>query len=184
MPEYEFTDAELIAAKAAAEQRGPTKHLSYTLELACINRGDQPFEGVAPGGIIAPYPPIWYAFRLMPLAEEFEAVRQLCCDDLGRDAPLTVDSAYRTPSYNKFVGGVASSQHSEGRALDVQPPKGMSLDRFFELCLLRAKTPGSKIRGLARYFVGHFVHMDVRPTDVLVMWNNSTRGAEVKPKEV
>ena len=184
----DFTDVELAAAVAATPKpkAGPSRHLSF-VEMGCYNhlrdRNNQPvvFEGVQPGGLIAPYPPIWYAFRLSPLSIEFEAVRQLCCDDLGRDARIDINSSYRTATYNRAIKGAPLSQHAEGRALDLVPPKGMSLDRFFELCLLRAKTPGSKIRGLARYFVGRFVHLDVRPTDVLVMWNNSTRPALTPP---
>ena len=38
--------------------------------------------------------------------------------DLGR--PLTINSAYRTPAYNKSVGGAKSSLHVERKAVDVQ----------------------------------------------------------------
>ncbi len=34
-------------------------------------------------------------------------------------APITVNSGYRSPSLNKAVGGVATSQHTKGEAADI-----------------------------------------------------------------
>lgn len=41
-------------------------------------------------------------------------------------------SGYRTPKHNAKVGGVANSYHTRGRgqALDIRPPKGITLDDF------------------------------------------------------
>ena len=161
MPDY--TDEEIQEARRVVQNHdGPSLHLTYA-ELACRDTAR------------TPYPPMWYAFRLVLLAAEFEAIRELCCADLGRDVPLTVNSAYRTPEYNRRIGGAEWSQHCEGRALDIEKPKGMSLNRFFDLCMLRATTTGSLIRGIALYTVGQFVHIDTRVNGKLVTWHNNTR---------
>jgi uncharacterized protein YcbK (DUF882 family) len=41
------------------------------------------------------------------------------------DKPITITSGYRTPEYNKKVGGVTNSQHIRGNAADIMV-KGMS----------------------------------------------------------
>jgi zinc D-Ala-D-Ala carboxypeptidase len=52
--------------------------------------------------------------NLLALAE---SVFQPARDKLG---PIRVSSGYRSPELNKAVGGVATSQHSKGEALDLQ----------------------------------------------------------------
>lgn len=52
--------------------------------------------------------------RLVELAMNLEKLRAY----LG--APITITSGYRTPEYNRKVGGAPRSQHVEGRAADIR----------------------------------------------------------------
>ncbi len=133
----------------------PSPHLSWR-ELACKDA-----RGTA-------YPEEWRMTRLPPLVAVFEAIRAECgC------LPIMVNSAFRTPEHNRRIGGARHSQHVQGRALDLSPPSGWTVDRFYELIREYAwRLPD--LKGIGRY--GTFVHVDVRPTARLVVW----RGAGVK----
>lgn len=72
-------------------------------------------------------------------------------------AAVTINSAYRTPSYNTKVGGVATSQHCYGTAADI---------------VVKGKTP-KEVAAYARHIMPDwggvgiydgFVHVDVRET--------------------
>lgn len=76
---------------------------------------------------------------------------------------IVVNSAYRTPSYNKKVGGATNSYHMKGRAFDIVV-KGVSLD---EVCKY-AQSIG--IKGIIRY--NTFVHIDSRE-NIYYARNNS-----------
>lgn len=131
----------------------PSPHLTWD-EMGC-NDG-------------TPYPEAWRHTRAIILAAEFEAVREL----YGK--PLYVNSAYRTPAWNTKVGGSKASQHCEGRALDLQPLWRDRVDNKAVIALWRAASeraqrPLSRIRGLGFYPWG--VHIDIRPADTLVTWD-------------
>jgi len=70
-------------------------------------------------------------------------------------AAITINSAYRTESYNKKVGGAKSSYHMKGQAFDivVKGKTPLEVARF-------AQTIG--ITGIIQY--NTFVHVDSRPT--------------------
>ena len=70
-------------------------------------------------------------------------------------APVTINSAYRTESYNKKVGGAKSSYHMQGRAFDivVKDHTPLEVARY-------AQTLG--INGIIQY--NGFVHLDSRAT--------------------
>lgn len=136
---------------------GPSPHLSWK-ELACKDG--------------TPYPAEWQD-RAAVLAAEFEAIRAA----VGK--PIVIGSAYRTRSWNHKVGGAKKSQHVEGRALDLYPPDGMTVDDLYVICRRRAQEPGSKLGGIGRY--PSFVHVDIRPSDGhLVCWHGARAWAEVK----
>ena len=138
---------------------GPSPHLSWA-ELACKDG--------------TPYPEEWRASRAVVLAEAFEAVRAM----IGQ--PIVVGSAYRTPEHNRRVGGAARSQHCQGRALDLYPPKGMTADQLYATVRLLALKRTSPIYGLGRY--PSFVHIDIRPSASgrVTVWTGARAWAELK----
>ena len=66
---------------------------------------------------------------------------------------VTINSAYRTPSHNKKVGGASKSFHLQGRAFDIVSEK-LSTSEVCEL----ANTLG--VKGIIKYPT--FVHIDSR----------------------
>ena len=74
------------------------------------------------------------------------------------EAPVTINSAYRTSSYNKKVGGASNSYHLYGRALDI------SFNRNYKY-LTNKQLMGSffytlKVKGIIEYSWGF--HIDTR----------------------
>ena len=65
--------------------------------------------------------------------------------------PIIINSAYRTVTYNKKVGGASNSYHLYGRASDI---KGANLDDITSI----ANSLG--VKGILRYST--FVHIDTR----------------------
>jgi hypothetical protein len=135
----------------------PSDHLSWN-ELACKDTTR------------TPYPLDWRATRLPLLVREFEAVRAAMGAAVGREVPLRVLSAYRTRAYNAAIGGAPKSQHCEGRALDITPMDGgpAALELLRQVVLARAKSVLA-LRGVG--FYPGFVHIDVRPSADLVLWD-------------
>lgn len=134
---------------------GPSPHLSWR-ELACRDG--------------TPYPREWRQSRAVPLARAFETIRHAC-----GDRPIRVLSAYRTEAHNRRVGGARNSQHVHGRALDLRPPDGFTVEGFYRICRGVAKDAG--IRGLGIYPT--FIHIDIRESDRLIVWQGNRAWAEV-----
>lgn len=129
--------------------KGPSPHLSWK-ELACK-------DGTS-------YPEEWKNNRAVMLSEVFELIRAKWRQ------PIIVLSAYRTPEHNRKIGGTAKSQHMQGRALDLRPPVGVSLDEFYKEIRDMANYV-TAIKGLGRYET--FVHIDIRPVNKLVVWQGA-----------
>lgn len=132
---------------------GPSPNLSWA-ELACRDR------------LRSVYPLDWRTTRAVELAAAFEALRAAV------GLPLVVLSAYRTAAHNRAVGGAPSSQHLQGRALDLAPPDGWS-----PIALLAVAQDIPAIRGLGLY--DSFIHIDVRPAP-RVVWDLSSMGRKAE----
>ena len=138
---------------------GPSAHLTWG-EIACKDTAK------------TPYPLKWRTDpnRLPKLTNAFEVVR-----DYFR-MPIRINSAYRTPTYNRTLPGAAlHSQHMQGRALDMVPPTGVPLREFYDAIVSMAQTRDVGIRYVRGYPTDDpaagFVHMDVRPsTRLIVVW--------------
>lgn len=135
---------------------GPSAHLSW-MELACKDG--------------TPYPTIWRETRGRILGIEFEAFRRLC-----GDVPLTVASGFRTREWNRRVGGSTRSQHVEGRALDLETPRSLTLKQFHRLAHSHAMREDSRVYGIGYYPWG--VHLDIRPAVRLAVWHGSRTDAD------
>lgn len=129
---------------------GPSEHLSWK-ELDCHDGTAYPRRFIDDG-------------RVFQLADVFERIREL----IG-NKPITILSAYRTPTWNKKIGGAKASQHMQGRALDLKTPKGYTTIQFYKL--IKANCDRFGIHGIGLYPT--FVHIDIRPTDHLVVWSSS-----------
>ncbi len=130
----------------------PSKHLSWN-ELKCKDGTEYPIK--------------WRTSRALELAEIFELIRSECGNN-----PIEILSAYRSESWNRKIGGARFSQHVQGRALDLRPPTGFNVNSFYNL--IKGLVNITTIRGIGKYKT--FVHVDIRPSDKLVVWN----GAGVK----
>ena len=79
------------------------------------------------------------------------------------EAAVTINSAYRTPSYNKKVGGSTGSYHVKGRAFDIVV-KGRKPSE------VAAYARSIGIKGVIEY--NSFVHIDSRPKQYWARNNN------------
>lgn len=134
---------------------GPSRHLSWS-ELSCWNRLGRSFSKIAPGERIAPYPQIWREGRAVHLADTFEELRETLANH-----PILIHSAYRTADYNRAVGGVGSSQHLQGNALDISHSQVAARELFAMMFDMTRQGKLPRLGGLGSYET--FVHMDIRP---------------------
>ena len=89
----------------------------------------------------------------IPIDMELVQVLQEARDHFG--VPVSICSAYRTPAYNKKVGGVSGSQHIRGTAADISV-KGVSPAKVY--AYFTEKYPSTF--GIGKYPT--FTHIDVR----------------------
>lgn len=106
--------------------------------------------------------------------QEFDCKGNGCCDKTAVINPILVDaleqlrllaggkqirinSGIRCKKHNELIGGAKDSFHVKCDAADVEPPKGMTPDKFAELA---KKIPVFKNGGIGIY--KSWVHLDVR----------------------
>jgi uncharacterized protein YcbK (DUF882 family) len=89
--------------------------------------------------------------QLVKIDERLVEKLQKLRDMIGK--PIVIHSGYRTPEYNKKVGGANESQHMEGTAADISIA-GLSPEKVAEL----AEKVG--FNGIGIYKT--FTHVDVR----------------------
>lgn len=85
------------------------------------------------------------------------------------NAPITINSAYRSPEHNESVGGSKNSQHLLGKAADIVV-KGVSPDDVADAIDFLIATGMLKEGGLGRY--NTFTHYDIRGERA--RWNYKT----------
>lgn len=99
------------------------------------------------------YPKEWEQERLLPLCQVLEVIRA----ELGR--PIKIVSGYRSPAYNKAIGGAKASQHMAGCAADIVVAD-LNANIVHDVILRLHKEKKIKIGGLGKY--PNFCHVDVR----------------------
>lgn len=87
------------------------------------------------------------------IAPELVTILQKVRDHFGK--AVTINSAYRTPTHNKSVGGVAQSQHTYGTAADIKIA-GIAPQKIYDYVDSLMPNKG----GVGLYEA--FVHVDVR----------------------
>ncbi len=100
------------------------------------------------------YPSRWINSRAIPLAEDLEEIRRAV------QGPVYINSWYRTPDYNRRVGGTTNSQHLEGRAVDIWTPE-MTASTLYGIILGLINQRKIANGGVGRY--NSFVHYDHGP---------------------
>ena len=83
-------------------------------------------------------------------------------------APIKVNSGYRSPDYNKSIGGATKSQHVLGKAADIVI-SGYTPDETYTLIEQLINQGVLKIGGLGKY--KSFTHIDIR--DNKARWDNT-----------
>lgn len=91
--------------------------------------------------------------NILELADNMQLIR----DYLGK--PITINSAYRSPSYNKKIGGAKLSQHIIGNACDFTV-KGFTPDEVADKLEELIKDLTISQGGIGRYDT--FTHYDIR----------------------
>lgn len=103
-------------------------------------------------------------FNIIALAKEMQEIRNVL------DVSITVNSGYRSPMYNKSIGGASKSQHLLGKACDFIA-KGLTPYEVAET--LESLMQGGLIinGGLGEYDT--FTHYDIRNKPA--RWDNTTK---------
>lgn len=76
--------------------------------------------------------------------------------------PFKINSAYRSPEYNKKIGGVSNSAHCLGKAVDIAATDSKS--RF--LIIEAAIHFGIQRIGIDK----NFIHLDIKDEPIEVAW--------------
>lgn len=107
--------------------------------------------------------PIEVQLNIAELAVQLEIIRS------HFNAPVHINSAYRSPEHNASVGGSKNSQHILGKAADIVV-EGVDPDDVFDAIEFLINTGLLKEGGLGRY--NNFTHYDIRGTKA--RWNYKT----------
>lgn len=97
--------------------------------------------------------PIDVEMNIALLADQLQKLRDYL------NAPITINSAYRSPSWNEKVGGSKNSQHLLGRAADIVVD-GYTPDQVYDAIEKLISENKMKEGGLGRY--NTFTHYDIR----------------------
>lgn len=91
--------------------------------------------------------------NIIKLAKNLQVLR----DSVGKT--ITINSAYRSPEYNKKIGGVKDSQHLKGNASDITI-KGMTPKEVAKVIEGLIASGKMQQGGIGIY--PNFVHYDIR----------------------
>lgn len=89
--------------------------------------------------------------------------------------PLIVNSAYRSPEYNKQIKGASASQHPQGTAFDISMANHNPSD--FEQAAVAVG-----FRGIGHYPGDNFMHIDARQQERVSRWTGTGKNAKWFPE--
>ena len=121
------------------------------------------YFGAVRSGVKNSEPPQWLWKNLVPTLRIVDELRE----SFGK--PCTILSSYRSPDYNRTVGGASRSQHLQFNALDITFD-GVSARAVYDR-LLQWRREGRFTGGLGYYPSSGFVHIDTR--DYNATWRGS-----------
>jgi len=99
--------------------------------------------------------PAQVVLNIQKLANQLQILRE----HLNR--PIRITSGYRSPAHNKAVGGARNSQHTLGKAADIQV-KGMEPQEVYD-AIENVIHCGDMLQGGLGLYKG-WVHYDIRKT--------------------
>jgi len=105
-------------------------------------------------------PSIEILHNLKKVAQFLEVYRE----KIFKNQPIKITSGWRSPEYNKKIGGAENSMHCKGLAVDFLAPAGFTVRRCYELLDIAHQG------GLER--ANTWVHIDLRPTVIRFDNNN------------
>jgi len=91
--------------------------------------------------------------NILLLVKELQTLR----DFIGK--PITINSGYRSPEYNKKIGGASRSQHLLGKAADIRV-EGVSPRELRGVIEELIKDGRLSFKGIGAY--SNFIHVDIR----------------------
>jgi len=91
--------------------------------------------------------------NILLLVKELQTLR----DFIGK--PITINSGYRSPEYNKKIGGASRSQHLLGKAADIRV-EGVSPRELRGIIEELIKDGRLSFKGIGAY--SNFTHVDIR----------------------
>lgn len=106
--------------------------------------------------------PLSVYYRLQKLAIQLQVLRDYL------NAPITINSGYRSVDYNKKIGGVDNSQHILGNAADITA-KGYTPKNIY-LSIEHLINEGKMLQGGLGLYNG-FVHYDIGYNGKKRRWN-------------
>ena len=106
--------------------------------------------------------PLQVYYRLQKLAIQLQVLREYL------NTPITINSGYRSPEYNKKIGGVAKSQHILGNAADITM-KGYTPKNIYNAIEFLIDKGEMLQGGLGLY--KNFVHYDIGYNGKKRRWN-------------
>ncbi|AWG25986.1 YcbK family protein [Flavobacterium kingsejongi] len=102
--------------------------------------------------------------EILPHLIELVANLEVLREDIG--VAITINSGYRSPSYNKKIGGALNSQHPKGNAGDIRA-KGFTPKQLADRIEKLIASGKMKQGGIGIYKT--FTHYDIRGTKA--RWN-------------
>lgn len=84
--------------------------------------------------------------------------------------PVTISSGYRTPTWNRKIGGASNSYHTKGQAADIYI-------NGVEPAVIAAYAEKLGVLGIGLYTTQKFVHIDTRKTKYY--WKNAGKEVSV-----